>query len=283
MRFGVNTLIWSISFDADLVPFEKLKEAGVDGLEVPIFAPADFPTASFRRCLAEYGFAATAVSICPADGKPASADAADRERAYEHWKAAIGVAGECGVECLAGPSCSPVGYLPGTRRTEEEFQRAVEFHQRLGELLDDARVDLAIEPINRFETYFLNTAADARRLADAVDHPRVGVIVDTFHSNIEDKSTPAALRACGSRLRHVHTCENDRGTPGSGHVDWLEVLATLDEMGYDEWLTIESFNAAAPELAAATAIWRDLAPTSDDIAVAGTRFLRELWAARKSR
>lgn len=278
MRFGVNTLIWSISFDSSLIPFDALKAAGVDGIEVPIFAPSEFPTAELRRCLADHGLAATACSICPGDARPASDDAAERERALEHWKAAVSVAAEAGVECLAGPSYSPVGYLPGTRRTGDEWKRVVAMHQRLGETLAEAKIDLAIEPINRFETYFLNTADDARSLADAIDHPRIGVLLDTFHSNIEDKSPAQGYRRCGPRLRHVHTCENDRGIPGSGHVDWLEVLRTLKEIGYDQWLTIESFNAAAPELAAATAIWRDLAPSSDDIAVRGTRFLRELWA-----
>ncbi len=278
MRFGVNTLIWSIDFQPDLIPFEKLKAAGVDGIEVPIFAPAEFPVAELRRSMADHDLAATACSICPNDARPAADDAAERRRALDHWQAVIAVTAESGVECLAGPSYSPVGHLPGPRRSGDEWKRAVEFHQNLGETLDDAKIDLAIEPINRFETYFLNTAPDARRFVDEIDHPRIGILLDTFHSNIEDKSIPEAYRTCGSRLRHAHTCENDRGIPGSGHVDWLEVLKTLKEIGYDDWLTIESFNAAAPELAAATAIWRDLAPSSDDIAVTGTRFLRALWA-----
>jgi len=277
MRYGVNTLIWSISFDQDVVPWDKLASARVDGIEAPVFAPAEFPVAAFRKCLADHGLAATVCSICPPDGRPGSEDPAERARALEHWRAAVSVAGEVGAEVLAGPSCAPVGDLPGRRRTEDEWKRVVEFHQQLGPALDDANVDLAIEPINRFETYFLNTAADARRLTDAIDHPRIGILLDTFHSNIEDKSVPGAYRECGPRLRHVHTCENDRGIPGSGHVDWLEVLKTLREMDYDQWLTIESFNAAAPELAAATAIWRDLADSNDDIAVRGVEFLRALW------
>ena len=276
MRFGVNTLIWSISFNHNLIPWEKLKAAGVDGIEAPVFAPSEFPVAQFRKYLSDYELAGTVCSICPGDGRPGSDDALERARALDHWKAAIRVAGEVGAEVLAGPSCAPVGDLPGRRRTEDEWKRVVEFHQELGPVLDDAGVDLAIEPINRFETYFLNTAADARRLTDEIDHPRVGILLDTFHSNIEDKSVAGAYRECGPRLRHVHTCENDRGIPGSGHVDWLEVIKTLHEMGYDQWLTIESFNAAAPELAAATAIWRDLAESNDDIAVCGVEFLRGL-------
>ena len=111
MKFGVNTLIWSISFNPDVVPWDKLTAAGVDGIESPVFAPAEFPVAEFRRCLADNGLAATVCSICPPDGMPGSEDAAERQRALDHWKAAIAVAGEVGAEVLAGPSCSPVGHL----------------------------------------------------------------------------------------------------------------------------------------------------------------------------
>lgn len=277
MRFGVNTLIWSVSFDPAATPLRALKEASVDGIEVPNFAPAEFDPVPLRKALADYGFACTMCSVSPPGASPISDDAGEREAGLEHWRRVIAGAGEAGVEALAGPSFSPVGYLPGRRRTEGEWKRAVEFHQTLGESLDEAGIDFAIEPLNRFETYFLNTAADAAKLCDEINHPRVGILLDSFHANIEEKSIPAAYRSCGKHLKHVHTCENDRGIPGSGHVDWLETLKTLKEVGYDRWLTIESFNAAMPEIAAAAAIWRDLAPHTDDIAVKGIQFLRGLW------
>lgn len=277
MRFGVNTLIWSAAVDLDRIPFGKLADAGVDGIEVPLFGPAD--NAGLRRRLADHGLACTACSIQPPGANPISDDAAERDRALEHWRGVVDACVEIGVELLAGPSYSPVGHLPGRRRTADEWARAVEFHQRLAEKLDEAELDLAIEPINRFETYFLNTAADAVRLCDDIAHPRIGILLDTFHSNIEDKSIAAAYRACGRHLKHVHTCENDRGTPGSGHVEWMEVFQALRDIGYDGWLTIESFNANMPELSAAAAVWRDLADEMDDIAVRGTAFLRAAWAA----
>ena len=164
------------------------------------------------------------------------------------------------------------------RRTADEWKWGVEFHQALGPVLDDAGITLGVEPLNRFETYFLNTAADAVKFVSEIDHERIGILLDTFHQNIEDKNIADAYRACGDRLLHVHTCENDRGIPGSGHVDWPNVLRAIKDTGYDRWLTIESFNAHIPDLSAATAIWRDLAPSMDDIAIEGTRFLRDLWA-----
>lgn len=278
MKFGVNTLIWSIAFEPGLVPFDKLKQVAVDGIEVPCFDPVAFDAAAVRKSCDDWGMAATMCSICPADASPISDSADDRSRARDHWRRVFECAVGVDAEILAGPSYSPVGHLPGRRRTAEEWQHAVEFHSFLGELADDSGIDLAVEPINRFETYFLNTADDAVRFCEEVGHPRVGILLDTFHSNIEDKNVAAAYRDCGRHLKHVHTCENDRGTPGSGHVPWLDVFTVLREIGYDGWLTIESFNANSPDLAAATAIWRDLAASNDDIATDGISFLRDLWA-----
>ncbi|MBI1356283.1 MAG: TIM barrel protein [Acidobacteria bacterium] len=278
MRFGVNTLIWSATFDPALVPWDALVAAGVDGIEAPCFSPADFDRAGFDKALETHRLSATLVSVNPPGANPISDDAGERARALEHWRAVIALAGEVGAESLVGPTYSPVGHLPGRRRTQQEWARAVDFHQQLGPALEDAGIELAIEPLNRFETYFLNTAADSVALAQAIDHPRIGILLDTFHANIEEKSLEAAYRTCGPYLKHVHTCENDRGIPGSGHVSWSAVLRSIRETGYDGWLTIESFNANQPEIAAATAIWRDLAPSTDDIAVRGTQFLRGLWA-----
>ena len=278
MRFGVNTLIWSVSCDPATIPFGKIAEAGADGVELPLFG-LDVDPGEIRRTCEQSGLALTMCSVNPAGANPIGDDPDERRRAVEHWQGALRLAAEAGAETMAGPTCSPVGLLPGRRRTEQEWRRAVEFHQQLGPTLDETGLTLALEPLNRFETYFLNTAEDAVRLCEEIGHPRIGILLDTFHSNIEDKSVAAAYRHCGSHLKHVHTCENDRGIPGSGHIEWTEVLKAVRDTGYDSWLTIESFNANMPEIAAATAIWRDLAPTTDDIAVRGVAFLKGLWSA----
>lgn len=135
-------------------------------------------------------------------------------------------------------------------------------------------VPVAIEPLNRFETYFLNTVEDAARLCDAVDDPRIGILIDTFHANIEEKSIAGALRRAGRHLKHLHTCENDRGIPGSGNVDWPGFFRAVRDAGYDGWLTIESFGFSLGDIAAAASIWRDLAPTPESIAFEGVKFLR---------
>jgi D-psicose/D-tagatose/L-ribulose 3-epimerase len=178
---------------------------------------------------------------------------------------------------LAGPFCSPVGYLPGRRRTSDEWKWTIDGLHALTPVLDECGVTLAVEPLNRFETFLLNTTCDARALCDAVGHPRVRVLFDTFHANIEEKSLRAGVDQLGPWLAHVHACENDRGTPGTGHVAWAELRDALRAASYDGWVVIESFGFAIPEIAAAACIWRDLAPTADEIAFDGLNYLRRLF------
>jgi D-psicose/D-tagatose/L-ribulose 3-epimerase len=137
-----------------------------------------------------------------------------------------------------------------------------------------AGVFLAIEPLNRFETHFLNTNEDAIKLVKAVDHPNIKVQLDTFHANIEEKDTPAAIRAAGPLLGHFHASESDRGTPGTGQVPWNDCFSALREIGYDGWVTIESFAIGILDLCAAACIWRPIYESADDLAVKGLAFLK---------
>jgi D-psicose/D-tagatose/L-ribulose 3-epimerase len=281
MKLGVNTFIWSAEFDEKAIPLARIREAGFDGIEVAIFDPSRFDATGLRAALERHGLESTAVSVIPKGLGLGDADAGVRAATLTFLRDSIAVAAEAGIRTVAGPVFMPVGYLPGRRRTEDEWKFAVEAYQALGEALEAHQVTLAIEPLNRFETYFLNTAADAALLAQQVNHPRVGILFDTFHANIEEKDVGAAIGVVTPWLRHVHTCENDRGTPGSGHVDWPGVFAALRKAGYDGWLTIESFGFALPMLSAAAAIWRDIEPSPDLIAFDGIRFLREnlqAWA-----
>ncbi len=279
MKFGVNTFIWTVTFDKSNLPLlPVVKARGFDGVEVPLFRPEEFAAADIRRGLEENGLECTVCSILT-DGLSLISDDADvRRRAQARLAGSIKAAAEAGARIIAGPLYSPVGYLPGRRRTADEWKWAVEGYQSLTGTLAANRVTLAIEPLNRFETYFLNTAADAAALCDQVDHPNVGILLDTFHANIEEKNIGAAYRTAGRHLKHVHACENDRGTPGSGHVEWDAVFAALRALGYDGWLTIESFGFALGELSAAASIWRDLESSPDVIAFDGVQFLKRMAA-----
>ena len=142
----------------------------------------------------------------------------------------------------------------------------------------DKGVMLCLEPLNRFETSFINLASQAVDVVDRVGHPNMQILLDTFHMNIEEKSLGDAIRLAGPRLKHFHACENDRGAPGSGNVQWQDVRQGLKDIGYDGPVVIESFTAKVKSIARAAAIWRALAPTQDDLARDGVRFLKPLLA-----
>ncbi len=278
MRFGVNVFIWSASFDASLLPLlPSIKEWGFDGIEVPLINPGDLPVDILRKGVGDNGLDVTACSVIPGKLSLISDSAEVRKQTIEHLTRCVEVAASAGIKIIAGPLYSPVGYLPGRRRTTDEWNRAVEAYQTLLPVLEAHDVTLCIEPLNRFETYFLNTAADAVALMQAVNHPRIRILFDTFHANIEEKDVAEALRSTAGVLAHVHTCENDRGTPGSGHVPWNAVRDAIAAVNYDGWLTIESFGFALGELSAAASIWRDLAPSPEAIARDGVSFLHELF------
>jgi D-psicose/D-tagatose/L-ribulose 3-epimerase len=275
MKFGINTLLWTAAFDRshlDLLP--RIKEAGFDGVEIARFAFEDFPVTDVRRAVERNGLECI---LCSAlTGKTSLADPDTYATAVDFLQQGIRTAADLGARMLVGPFCSPVGYLTGRRRTQDEWNRVIGGLHALAPVLEDAGVTMAVEPLNRFETFFLNTADDARELADAVSQPRVGILLDTFHANIEEKSIGAAVELLSGRLVHVHACENDRGVPGSGHVEWPELFAALRKTNYGGWLVIESFGFAIPEIVAAACIWRDLASSPEAIAWDGLKFLRSM-------
>ena len=276
MKIGVNTFIWTAAFTRAHLPLlPRIKAHGFDGVEVPLFDPAAFEAAAIRAGLADSGLECTVCSIIPEGRSLISEDRDVRRRTQQHLRDAIEATAEVGARLIDGPLYSPVGHLTGRRRTADEWRWAVEGYQSVTGTLEACGVTLAIEPLNRFETYFLNTAADAAALCDAVGHARVGAALDTFHANIEEKDIAGACRRLGPQLKHVQISENDRGTPGSGHIDWGGLLQALREVQYDGWLTIESFGPSLGAFSAAVAIWRDIEPTPDSIAFDGIAFLRE--------
>lgn len=275
MKYGINTLLWTAGFDRshlDLLP--RFREWGFDGVEIARFDFDTFPAADVRRAAEAAGLKTVFCSALTGNLSLVSDDATVRAKAIGFVKRGIETAAAIGADTFVGPFCSPVGYLPGRRRNADEWKWAVEGLQSVGPTLDTNGVTLAVEPLNRFETYFLNTTDDAVRLCREAGHERIGILFDTFHANIEEKNIGRALSAAGKYVKHVHTCENDRGVPGSGHVEWTDVFTALRSIQYDGWAVIESFGSNIPEIAAAACIWRDLAPSSDDIAVDGLKFLQ---------
>lgn len=283
MKFGMNLLLWTSTPGEEHAPIlEKLKQMGYDGVELPIFELDPDKFARLGKRLDQAGLARTAVTVRSADTNPVSPDPAIRRAAVEAMKKTLDCCQAAGVTVLAGPYHSALGEFSGQGPTTDEFGRAVEVLREVSTYAEHVGVTLALEYLNRFECYFLNSAADTRKFIEAVNHPNCRLMYDTFHAHIEEKDPAAAIRTCIPYLAHVHISENDRSTPGAGQVDWSTTFRALREVKYDGWLMIEAFGLALPELAAATKIWRRMYESEDQLARDGLAFMRQGWAESAS-
>lgn len=274
MKIGMNLLLWTAQVTEAHDPLlVDLKKTGYDGVEVPVFEGSSDAYKSLGHKLRDLGLGSTAVTAMSPEASPISPDAKIRQAAVDRLQWVLDRCAEFGAEVLCGPLHSPLGVFSGTAPTRDEQLRGIETFQKIAPYAQDRGVTLAIEYLNRFENYFLTTAADTARWVGEVNHPACGMMWDTFHAHIEEKSV-APLAACGEHLVHVHLSENDRGTPGTGQVNWLDTFATLKELNYDRWLVIEAFGRALPDLAAATRVWRDLFAAPEDVYRDGLTFIR---------
>jgi D-psicose/D-tagatose/L-ribulose 3-epimerase len=277
MKIGVSAFAWTTQLDeTHLQLLPRLREHGIEGFEIAMFDPAALDSVAIRRAFEAAGMECTVCAILPAGVNPIAADAAERAKARAHLVRCIEVAAEVGAHRIGGPIYAPIGYLPGRRRTQDEWRWAVECVQSLGDVLGRTEMTLGIEPVNRSESFFLNTVAEANAFCDEVAHARVGVLVDTFHANIEEKNIASAVRSAGHQLTHLHASENDRGLLGSGHVDFLGIVRALTEIEYDGYLMIEGFGYSAHEKNSLGALWGDLNVSPEDIAFKGAAYLRGL-------
>ena len=279
MKIGVNTWVWTSPFTTQefgLLP--KIKAMGFDLVEVAVDDVSLIDAALLGKVAQDNELS---VGICGAFGPSrdmSSEDPAVRRNAAQYIVDCIGLAQAVGSTLVSGPLYAAVGKtrLAPAEQKARERAWAVEGLRQVGKVAGDAGVTLGIEPLNRFETDMINLVDQAIALIREIDHSAYKLHIDTFHANIEEKSIPDAIRSAGSLLGHFHACENDRGIPGTGHVDWLGIRDALREIGYDGPVVIESFTPGAVEIAKAAAIWRPLAPSQDELARQGARFLRDL-------
>ncbi len=276
MKFGMNLLLWSGDLtDAMLPVLEELKRMGYDGVELPIFDPDAKKFAQWGKRLDEIGLARTAVTIRGPADNPISPDAKIRSAGVEAMKRTLECCRVSGAETLCGPYHSAIGEFTGQGPTADEWKWGVESMRKHAEIAAAAGVMLGVEYLNRFECYFLNTAADTVRFVKDVDHPSCRMMYDSFHANIEEKGVAEAIHTCAPYTVHVHISENDRSTPGQGHIAWSETFAALKQTGYDGWMVIEAFGLALPELAAATKIWRRMYQSELQLARDGLAFMKK--------
>ena len=280
----MNLLLWTGQVDESHVPvLEALKATGFDGVEVPVFDPSD--TAHYKwlgGVLDDLGLERTAVALIPDEAhSPISADASARQGGVDHLTRVIDCCAALGSQALVGPWFQPLGVFSGEGPSDEELDRCAGVHRQVAPHARDAGLICALEPLNRFECYLLNTCEQSSAYLERLDEPGFGILYDTFHANIEEKDPIAAFHAAWAKghVNHVHISENDRGTPGRGHAAIRQTIAALKSVGYDGWLTIEAFGKALPELAAATRVWRDFFASPEEVYTEGYRYIRDCWDA----
>lgn len=283
MKAGFNLLLWTTHLTEDLLPVcERLKAAGYDGVEVPVFEADPAYYTSLGRKLDDIGLKRTVVGLVTSpDANPSSEDTAIHRAGIDHLKWLVDCSNALGAEVLCGPYTQPLAVFSGTGPRAREWDALVTAHRAMAAHAEGSGLTLAVEPLNRFECYALTTNHDAARLVAEVGASNYGYLYDTFHSNIEERDPVGSISATARAIAHVHISENDRGTPGQGHVDFQATFDALAAAGYDGWLTIEAFGQALPDLAAATKVWRPLFNSEEDVFTQGLSLIQRGWAKAK--
>jgi D-psicose/D-tagatose/L-ribulose 3-epimerase len=276
---GVSTFVLASPFsDADLRLFGKVKSFGYEQVEVCIEDPGRLTASAVAKAAAEEGLS---VLVCGAFGPDRDISHEDEQRrrgGTGYLRHCVDFAAAVGSTLVSGPMYAPTGQtrLLDAGARAAQWARATQSLAQVAEHARAANVRLAVEPLNRFETDLVNTVEQGIRLCADVGADNVGLLLDTFHMNIEEKSLPAAITTAGPRVFHFQASENDRGTPGSGHIAWEEIVAALRGIDYAGSVVVESFLPTVQEIARAVSLWRPVADSMDALAADSVRFLRPL-------
>jgi D-psicose/D-tagatose/L-ribulose 3-epimerase len=283
MRFGINTFLFTSPFTTESVKlFPKFKKWGFDTIEIPVEAPEHIDPAKVKAAADKHGLAIGSICACMGPGRDFRGTPEEQKTATEYVTTLIDQAVILGCPSIIGPIYSVVGRI-GAHTDEEKKQHFADVVKNLKPLAKYAEskgILLCIEPLNRFETDFLNTVDQALKLAKAVNSKAIRLHLDTFHMNIEEKNQAAAIKKAGKLLGHFHACGTDRGTPGNDSLDWKLIVAALKSIKYSGDVVIESFTTDVKVIARAAAIWRRMEPTRDEIAVAGLKNLKKFFGKK---
>jgi D-psicose/D-tagatose/L-ribulose 3-epimerase len=282
MRFGVNTFVWVSPCTSEAVKkiAPKVKSMGFEVLEIACEKPELLNVQDIKKELEANELSGIICGVFGPDRNICSFDPQVRENARRYIKWLIDAAAQIGSAVVAGPMYSAVGkdHLEDGEARKQEWELAVKEISGMADYAGNQGIKLAMEPLNRFETDLINTAAQGMNFIKDAGRKNIGLHLDTFHMHLEEKSSPEAIHLAGDRLFHFHACENDRGVPGTGQVYWEDVAQALKSVNYQGPVVIESFTAEVKEIARAVNIWREIAPSQDAIAQQGLQFLQGLFA-----
>lgn len=280
MKIGFCALSWlDVRAEFDRAWLAELKAIGFDGIEIPVVHGERDSFLRLAGLLDTVDLARTALTVMPPGRNPVSDDAAERRAAIGHITWALDMAHLLGADLLVGPIHQTLGVFTGEPPSAIEFVRLAAFHRAAGDIAAERGMRIAVEPMNRFECHMLNRMDDLGRHLEAVGHPAVTALYDTFHANIEEADPVGALERNMGLVGHVHISENDRGVVGTGHVPWAATFRALKQANYGGWLTVEAFGRAVPAFAAVARVWRDPPGGRADLCRRSYRHVRMGWDA----
>ena len=275
---GFNLLVWTAAISEAMNPIaDRLKTIGYDGVECFIDDQDVSVYQKFGDHLKQTGLQSTCVTVVGPDANPASESASVREQAVIQLKGVVDRAHALGATVICGPFHSAFATFSRREPQPDEYKYSAEVLHTVGDYAKQANIVLAPEALNRFECYLCNTMAQLSELVRRADHPNVRAMFDTHHANMEEKRFPDALRTIAPYLAHVHISENDRGTPGDGHIPWDDTFKTLAEINYSGWMTIEAFTRNDIDFANSINVWREFSQPWD-IAEKGYQFIKAMQA-----
>ncbi len=278
-KFGVDTFIWTEDFTEKELPLiGKAKKLGFEVLDIAIAHPEKFPTKLVKDKVEEEGIEVVTSTTLNKDTNLISPNPKIRSKGINSLKKLVDINVAIGSKILGGVNYAAWGYLTGKPRTQDEWKWSVEAMREVA-LYTKERSDMivAVEPVNRFETHFLNIAEDAVAYCKDVGTGNIKVHLDCFHMIREELSFEGAVKACGKKyLGYIHVCESNRGIPGTGLVAWKEFFTALKEINYTGPLVIESFDPRFEELNRLCAIWRKFAETGEELAIKGLKNLKDI-------
>ncbi len=281
MQFGVSTFLWASPFTSDSFDLVyKIKEMGFDIIEVAVEREELINWVRLKEIVQETGLQVTISGAFGLERDISSSDPHIRAKGLKYITECIEIAQNMGSPIFGGPVYSAVGKTRFISDEQKKRERGwcIENLIKASKIAEDHGIIVGVEPLNRFETDMVNTADQAISLVKEVDHPNIKVQLDTFHCNIEEKNIPDTIRKVGKDLLcHIQGNESDRGTPGTGNVDWIGIKDALNDIGYDKAIVIETFGEVSEEIARAACIWRPLANSSDELAIEGLQFYKKLF------
>lgn len=279
MQFGINTYLFSSPFTNDSISFfAQFKEWGFDFVEIALEEPSNIDPVLIRKALDDNELTCRSVCAATGPGRDLRGTRKEQVTSLEYIEKLIDIAPVLGSELVAGPIYSSVGRadLVSEEDYRKQWETVVNNLQQLTVYAAKQNVKLAIEPLNRYETDFINTCEQAMRLIKDVDSDSLLVHLDVFHMNLEEKDPALAIVRAGEKLGLLHASGSDRGTPGGDQINWDRIFAALEKINYQGNIVIESFTPDVKIIAKAASIWRQIEPSKESIAIDGLNFLRSI-------